>query len=495
MKIFKAAQVRDADLYTIENEPILSINLMERAAKRCTEKIIELFDSKNNIKIFAGPGNNGGDGLAIARLLSQKKYSVQVFILKFTGNFSEDFKTNRKRLENINNVCVNEIFNIADFPKINKNDIIIDAIFGSGLTRPLTGFVKNVVEKINSLHSKVIAIDIPSGLSGEQNDIKKQTIIQANYTLTFEFPFLSFFHPESEKFIGWFHIIPIGISKEYVKNTKSDFYYIEATDISSKIKKRTKFSHKGTFGHTLIIAGSYGMAGACIFASKAAQKSGVGLVTAVVPKCNYQILQIASPETMLIIDENEKFITKLPELEKYNSIAIGPGIGFGEETKDLLKKLIKKTDKPIIFDADAITILGNNKEWLNNVPINSIFTPHPKEFERIAGKWSFDYEKINLQIKFSKKYKSFVVLKGANTSITTPEGKCYFNSTGNPGMATGGSGDVLTGIIAAITAQDHSIEDALILAVYFHGKAGDNALQKMNESSITASDIINNLLI
>ena len=493
MKIFRANQVREADNYTIKNEPILSINLMERAAKNCTKKIVKLYPKNRKFKIFAGIGNNGGDGLVIARLLHQKGYNVEVFIVKFSDKFSDDFSVNLKRLESLQSVNIEFIESINQFPEISEKDIIIDAIFGSGLTRILSGFVKQVVEKINSSEAEIIAVDIPSGLYGEENHKENQTIINATHTLTFEYPFLSFFYPENEKFIGNFYTISIGVSPEFIEKTDSNYYFIEQEDILSKINKRNKFSHKGTFGHALIIAGSYGKAGAGVLSVKAAHRTGAGLVTALVSKCNRQVFQISSPETMLEIDKQKKHVANLPDLKKYNAVAIGPAIGFADKTKKLLNQLIKESKKPLVIDADAITIFGENKEMLKNIPKNSIFTPHPREFERIAGSWKNDFERNNLQIEFSKKYSCFVVLKGAYTSITTPSGKCYFNSTGSPALATGGSGDVLTGMIVALLAQKYNSEDAVLIAVYLHGKAGEKAGKQKSEDSVIASDIIENI--
>ena len=488
MKIFKAEQVKEADNYTITNEPISSIDLMERAALNCTKKIRKIGKKKQTINIFVGPGNNGGDGLAIARNLHQKRYSIKVFILNFTKNYSQDFTENLNRLRKLNFENIFTIEKSESFPQIKKSEIIIDAIFGSGLSRNIEGLPKDIILLLNKCKATKIAIDIPSGLFGEENKHLNQIIFKADYTLTFEYPFLSFFFPENERFVGRFNIIKIGVHPNYIKKTKTNFYYTEKKNI--KIKKRTKFSHKGTFGHSLIIAGSYEKAGAAILSIKAAHRIGAGLVTALVPKCNYQITHITSPETMLKIDSSEYFISKLPELKPYNSIAIGPGISFNDLTIEMLKNLCINYNKPIIFDADAITIIAKNNDLLNIIPENSIFTPHPKEFERLVGVETNNYKRLQLQVNFSKKYKCYIVLKGANTCISTPNGKCYFNSTGNPGMATGGSGDVLTGIISGLIAQNYTPKQACKIGVFLHGLAGDIAIKKTGENSLIASDII-----
>lgn len=488
MKIFTANLTREADNYTIKNEPISSLNLMERAASRAADKILKLYFDKINFSVFAGPGNNGGDGLVIARLLAEKGLNVNVYFVKFTDKVSDDFDANFKRLQKIKDVKINILDDINKFPLFRKNEIIIDAIFGSGLTRILKGFPEEVVKSINESGNDVVAIDSPSGLFGEDNPVGKRTVIRAKHTLSFQYPSLSFMFAENDIYVGEFHTIDIGVHKDFIKNTETPFYYTLKEDV--KIKKRKKFSHKGHYGHALLISGSYGKAGANFLAAKAAHRAGIGLLTSAVPVCNYQILQISSPETMLFIDSEEKFISTLPDLSKYNAIAIGPGIGFAENTKLMLKKLIENYNKPIVFDADAVTILSENKDWLRNIPESSIFTPHPKEFERLVGKSNTNFEAMQKQIDFSKKYKVFVVLKGAHTSISTPEGQVYFNSTGNPGMATGGSGDVLTGIILSFLSQGYIPSEAAIYGVYIHGLAGDFAAENKGQYPLIASDII-----
>lgn len=487
IKIFRAEQVRDADNYTILNEPVSSLDLMERAATLCTKRIIEICKKKTEIFIFAGPGNNGGDGLVIARLLFLKNYKVRVYILNFADKFSDDFRANLSKMKETGFSNIYDITEPEELPEIKKNDTVIDAIFGSGLSRKIKGLPGEVIKNLNNQKGLKISIDIPSGLFGEENHKEEQTVFKADYTLTFQFPFLSFFFPENGQYVGKFIAIPIGIHPEFIKKTESDYFYVEKKDI--RIPKRLKFSHKGTYGHTLIIAGSYKKAGACILASKAAHRAGAGLVTALVPHCNYEITHIASPETMLEIDEEEFFCANLPENLNFSSIAVGPGIGFQNSTKLLIENLLKNYNKPIIFDADAITILSKNENLLQFIPQNSIFTPHPKEFERFAGKAENNFRRLMLQKEFSKKNKCFVVLKGANTSISTPEGKIFFNPTGNPGMATGGSGDVLTGIIAGILCQGFTPEEACVYGVYLHGLAGDSAAKKYGEYSTIASDI------
>ncbi|MCD6556776.1 MAG: NAD(P)H-hydrate dehydratase [Bacteroidales bacterium] len=488
MKIFSSDLTRQADNFTIVNEPVSSLNLMERAAGRAANKILKLYFNRINFSIFAGPGNNGGDGLVIARLLAEKGLNVRVYYVKFTDKISDDFKANYEKLQTINEVSIVILDSIKKFPKLKKNELIIDAVFGSGLTRILKGFPEEVVKQINNSGNEVVSIDSPSGLFGENNPVGERTIVKANHTLTFQYPSLSFMFAENEDYVGKFHVIDIGIHKEFREKTNSPYYFIQKEDV--KIRKRKQFSHKGNYGHALLLAGSYGKAGACILAAKATHRTGTGLLTTVVPVCNYQILQIASPETMLNINETENYISDLPDLSNYNAVAVGPGIGFAQETKQMLNNLIETYNKPIVLDADALTILSENMDWLADVPENSIFTPHPKEFERLAGKSKNNFTEMQKQIEFAKKYKIFLILKGAYTTVATPEGKVFFNSTGNPGMATGGSGDVLTGIILSLLSQKYNPQEAAIYEVYIHGLAGDFAAEKKGQYPLIASDII-----
>lgn len=488
MKLFNAELTREADNYTIKHEPISSIDLMERAASSATEKILQLYPDIKLFLIFAGPGNNGGDGLVVARLLADKGFRVNLHIVKFTDKFSTDFKHNLERIREQGKANIHTLKKEEDFPVISEEQLIVDAVFGSGLTRKLSGLPEKVVKLINSSGTEIVSIDSPSGLFGEENSEESRTIINANHTLTFQYPSLSFLFPENEEFVGTFHIIDIGIHPDFIKKTDTEYFYLDKEDIV--FKKRKKFSHKGNYGHALIIAGSFGKAGASVLAVKAAHRTGAGLITAHIPKANYEILHISSPESMLIIDTNEHFISEMPKLELYNAVAVGPGIGFEDKTKKLILDLTEKYNKPIVFDADAITILSQNKNWLKKVPEGSIFTPHPKEFERLIGKTENNYKRMLKQIEFAKTYNVVLILKGAHTTVATPDGKVFFNTTGNPGMATGGSGDVLTGIIVSLLAQNYTPEEAAVTGVFIHGLSGDSASEKYGQNALIASDII-----
>ncbi len=511
MKILSSEEIRKADDYTIEHEPIKAINLMERAARECVRwlaqaptlprsaKALRVGEKgdKKSINIFCGLGNNGGDGLAIARLLAQNpEYSgkVEVFIIRYSDNCSEDFLINEKRLKKIKKVKIHNITSPSQFPSSairHPSSIIIDSIFGSGLNKPVDGLTKEAINFINKSNCFVVSIDIPSGLFSEQNNHSKdKAIVRANHTLAFQTPKLAFMFPENEKYIGGFSILNIGLNEEFISSLPSKNYFVTMDEARIILKPRNKFSHKGTFGHALIVSGSYGMMGACVLASRACISSGAGLVTVHIPKCGYEILQTTNPEIMVEADSTDNFISDNINLDKYNAIGIGPGIGTEKETQNVLKVLIQNAQIPLVLDADALNILSENKTWISFLPKNSILTPHTGEFQKLIGDSDNDYERLQKQKDFSIKHGVYVILKGAHTCITCPDGEVYFNSTGNSGMATAGSGDVLTGIITGLLAQGYDSKQASVLGVYLHGLAGDIAAENLSEESLIARNII-----
>jgi len=491
MKILPVARIREADSYTIAHEPISSADLMERAATKCFNWLLLKYGKNRHYKIFCGTGNNGGDGLVISRLLAGKNIDVHTYVVRFSNTCSEDFLVNYERLSTVQNIKITDIAVSSDIPAVDKKDIVVDAVFGSGLSKPVNeGIAAEVIDKITKANAAVIAIDIPSGLFGEDNSGNTGKIIRASHTLTFQFPKRAFFYASNEKFVGDWHVLPIGLHPEFIEEEKTNNYFVEKADCKTLLKHRKKFSHKGTFGHALIIGGSYGKMGAAVLAARACIKSGAGLVSAHIPACGYSIMQTAVPEIMCDIDTDDKIISDTVDIKSYNAVGVGPGMGTDERTQKALKLLIQNCSCPLVFDADAITILSENKTWLAFISKNSIFTPHPKEFERLMGKSANEFERQQLQIDFSKKYGVYIVLKGAHTCISTPAGDCYFNSTGNPGMATGGSGDVLTGIITGLLAQGYTSFESCLLGVYVHGLAGDLAAKRFGYEATTASEII-----
>ncbi len=499
MKILPIPLIRKADAYTIENEPIAEIDLMERAASLCFHWLEKNISLDRKINVFCGSGNNGGDGLVIARMMLGSGFNVDVFTVSPPEKMSECCRVNFQEMQEMQKmqemqVC-KKVEDYHDFPAIGETDVVIDALFGSGLTRPAEGFMAQVIEHINSSGALVVAIDVPSGLYIDETTPtgKNHSVIRADYTLTFSPPKLAFFFPENDKFIGEWKLLDIGLMQEFIDSAVVRNFLLEKGDVSQILRKRNKYAHKGNFGHALLICGSTGKMGAAVLAAKACLRSGPGLVTIHVPKSGITILQTAVPEAMLAIDAGMDCFTCVPELTAYSSIAVGPGIGKSPQTASALKILIQETKIPLIFDADAINLLSENKTWLGFLPKDSIFTPHPKEFERLVGKSSDDFERNQKQRDFSHKYQCYVVLKGAHSAITTPDGRCFFNSTGNPGMATGGCGDVLTGIIAGLRAQAYTPLECCLLGVYIHGLAGDFAASTQGFEALIANDITENM--
>lgn len=493
-KIFKSEQIKEIDAFTIKNEPISSVDLMERAAMTIFNWIRGHYNSSRPVKVFAGTGNNGGDGLAVARMLAEEGFQVEVFFIRFINKISEDCRVNYERLKNQQIVNIKKVKSRNNFPVIDENDLVLDGIFGSGLTRPLSGLFADIVQHINSSNAEIIAIDIPSGLFGEDNsDNQAKNIVKARYTLTFQFPKLSFFFPDNEEYVGCWYVLPIGLHSGFISEVETSYFQVTSEFVSKNKIKRKKFSHKGTYGHVLLIAGCYGKMGAAILASRACLRSGTGLITTHIPRMGNNIIQTAVPEAMISLDQSDILFSQPPDLSEFSNVGIGPALGCRNNSQNGLFELMKKCNQPMVIDADAINILGQNKEWINKIPENSILTPHPKEFERLTEQLTNGFERLNKQIEFAVKYKLIVVLKGAYTSIACPDGTCYFNSTGNPGMATAGSGDVLTGIILSLLGQGYQPPLAAIMGVYVHGLAGDLAKEKMGEEALTATDIIDNL--
>ena len=488
MKIFSAAQTRALDAYTIEHEPIASIDLMERASQTFTDWFFDSFrDTSKKVYLFCGIGNNGGDGLAIARLLHYLSYEVEVLFCKISSNVSPDCATNLQRLPERADIPIINLAKGAPFPQLEEEALIIDAIFGSGLNRPVEGYWAELMEWINGCKQTIIAVDMPSGVFADKHTAS--TSIKAQYTFSFEFPKLAFVFPENQFRIGKWHFGSIGLHRDIMEQTEVPYHYVDEPFARSLIRKRNKFDHKGTFGHALLIMGSFGKIGAAVLAAASCLRSGAGLVSVHAPKCAYEILQISLPEAMVSLDADQQHFSQLPDLSPYRAIGIGCGLGQAKESASALKNLLDNWNKPLLLDADALNILSKHQEWYPLIPKNSILTPHPKEFERLFGPSENDFERNALQRDWAQKLGCYIVLKGANTCISSPDRNCYFNSTGNPGMATAGSGDVLSGIITSLLAQSYSSFEAAILGVYLHGLAGDCALDTLSQEALIASDI------
>lgn len=484
LKILSSQQTNALDDFTIRHTPIASINLMEAACRAFVEWYTQRFDPAQKVGIVCGTGNNGGDGLGIARILQQASYRVNVWVVHGAAKETEDFKKNLDRLKG---KVIPADFTVASAIDVFSGcDILLDAILGSGLSRPVEGIYRQAIQSINSSPAIRVAVDIPSGLFADKHS--EGDIVKADYTVSFQLPKLSFMFPENHQYVGAWEVVDIGLSKSFVGEAKSDNYYITKKSIKAILKQRSAFAHKGDFGRALLIAGSYGKMGACVLAARAALRSGIGLLTLHVPKVGYPIVQSAVPEAMVSVDTHSEIFSVAPSFNAFNVIGIGPGLGQAEETFPALVKVLG-SGKPIVIDADALNMIGSHKA-LHLIPAGSILTPHPKEFERLVGRWKDDFERLERQIRLAKEMKCIVILKGGCTSITTPEGLTYFNSSGNPGMATGGSGDVLTGILTGLLAQKYSAEETAIVGVYLHGLSGDIATREKGMNSLIASDLI-----
>jgi NAD(P)H-hydrate epimerase len=484
-KILSASQTKMADQFTIENDQISSIDLMEKAGNQFVNAIIPFVHGKPLIHIFCGKGSNGGDGFAVARLLKEKGALVHTYLLDSGQKLSKDCE--------INASCLKQ-YKIIDsennFPKIKAEDVVIDALLGAGLTRRPEGLLAALIEFLNHSKAKILSIDIPSGLSCDELPANS-SIIKAHFTGTFEFPKKSFFMKESAKFLGKWQVLPIGLNQPFIQSQASDLYYLTQDFFKEIILPREKFTNKGTYGHGLLIAGSKGKMGSAILSAKAALRSGIGLLTAQIPSCGYVIFQSAVPEAMCETDDSIDFNTKLKvDFKNFNAIGVGPGMGNQIGTKNILTEIFTKSNLPLVIDADALNVISEYSDLQMNLPANSILTPHPKEFERLAGKSKNSFERLELLRNFARKTDCYIVLKDAITTIACPDGKIFFNTTGNPGMATGGSGDVLTGIILGLLAQGFSPLNATLIGVYFHGKAGDLASIHVGENQIIASDLV-----
>ncbi|HBI81439.1 MAG TPA: bifunctional ADP-dependent NAD(P)H-hydrate dehydratase/NAD(P)H-hydrate epimerase [Bacteroidales bacterium] len=489
MKVFRTNQIKAIDDYTIEHEPIESIDLMERAATALFTWFSNRYSENHQVKIFCGPGNNGGDGMALARLLIIAGFKTHTFYLK-SDSYTSNFTLNLERLKGLTSE-VHLIKNHSDFPAILPGDLVIDALYGSGLSRPVEGMAAQLIEHINSSHAKVISIDIPSGLFGEANPFPNTNpVIKADYCLSFQFPKLAFFMPENEQFVKQWAVLHIGLHPLAIENTPTSYFYTVANSIRAELFRLSTFAHKGTFGHALVLAGSYGMMGAACLCAKSAIRSGTGLVTMHVPEIGYQIAQLDVPEALTSVDSSDTHLTEFPTLERYNAIAVGPGIAQSSDTGEMLFKLIKSSRAPLVIDADGLNLLSRNIDILSDAKAQVILTPHPGEFDKLFGKSQNSWQRLELASEMAKKFNAIIVLKGAYTRVVLPNGNVHFNSTGNPGMATGGSGDVLTGIITGLLAHGLSPTDAAITGVFIHGLAGDLAADDFGKISLCASDIV-----
>ena len=491
IKIFPTIQLKELDAYTIENEPVSSIDLMVRASRALARAMSERWSAETPFTVFAGPGNNGGDALAVSRLLAERGCRVEVYLFNTKGTLSPDCETNKERLAGVAGIDFHEITTQFVPPVLTAEHVVVDGLFGSGLNKPLSGGFAAVVKYINTSPATVVAINVPSGLMGEDNTYNIQAnIIRADLTLSLQLPKLAFLFAENAPFVGEWQLLDIGLSEEAIEEKETDFALTEHEDVASMLKPRGKFAHKGNFGRALLIAGSQGMAGASVLAARACLRSGVGLLTVHIPFCNNFIVQTSVPEAMTEIDINDVRFSCATDTDDYQAVGIGPGLGKAGDTEAALLEQIESCQTPMVVDADALNLLGEHRSYIGRLPKGSILTPHPKELERLVGKCQNSYERLTKARELARSAGVHILLKGAYSVIIAPSGKCWFNPTGNPGMATGGSGDVLTGVVLALLAQGYDAETAARMAAYVHGLAGDIACKKHGVMGMTAGDIV-----
>ena len=496
MKILTCTQIRELDKYTIEHEPIKSIDLMERAAKALTRGITEVWGSDTDVVVFAGPGNNGGDALAVARMMTEQGYNVRAYLFNIGNKLSADCTINRERIKQCKSLKgFVEVTDEFDPPVLTEKTLVVDGLFGSGLNKPLAGGFASLVKYINQSQCQVASIDVPSGLMAEDNSYNaKQNIICADYTFTLQQRKLAFLFAENQQFIGKLRVLDIRLSAEGLALVDAQFTIAEEHDIRSLMKPRDDFWHKGQAGNALLVAGSYGMAGAAVLATRACLRSGVGKVTVHVPQRNNDIMQISVPEAIVSHDADEYLFTEAVPSDHFDAMGIGPGLGTDESTAIALISQIRRTQVPIVADADALNILASHRAWLQQLPVGTILTPHPLEFERVAGnRFNGSYERLTKAMEMAKSLQIYIILKGHFSALCMPDGNVVFNPTGNAGMATAGSGDVLTGIITALLARGYNQKEACMIGMYVHGLAGDIAASELGMESVTASDIVNRL--
>ena len=493
MKIFTYNQIKELDRYTMEHEPIRSIDLMERAAKALSRTIMDNWTNRTPIVVFAGPGNNGGDAMAVARMLAEQNYAVSVYLFNISDHLSEDCVTNRQRVVDCKQIKeFVEVTTQFDPPVLEADMLVIDGLFGSGINKPLAGGFASLVKYINQSPSTIVSIDMPSGLMPEDNSYNvSANIIRADMTLTLQQKKLSFLFADCQQFIGKLRVLDIRLSKDYIEKTDARYATIEENYIRSKIKQRDDFAHKGNMGNALIIAGSYGMAGAAVLATEACMRAGAGKVTIHTPKRNYNVLQTSVPEAVMQIDREETYFSEAVDAEDFDAVGIGPGLGQHENTAIALITQLRRSQCPIVVDADGLNMLANHRAWMQQLPKGIILTPHPKEFDRIVGtSCNGEYERLHKAQEMAENLHAFILLKGHYSALCMPDGHILFNTTGNSGMATAGSGDVLTGIITGLLARGYNAGDACTVGMYLHGLAGDLAAKDLGKESLIARDII-----
>lgn len=496
MKLFTNEQIRTIERSTIETEGVLPAEIIERVAEGVADEIASRWRPSKPTIVFAGPGNNGADALASARLLYERGFRPSVYLFNIGGDkLSVECIAARDRLlQSTPDIDFIEVTSRFTPPEISQSHLVVDGLFGAGLREELRGGFMSLVQYINEEHPTVVSIDLPSGMFGDWNPrIVNRNTIHATLTLAIQFPRLCFFMEDNAELVGEWKTIDVGLSQQAISSLPAEFCLVEKRDIHRRLRRRKEFCSKADFGSAILYAGSYGMMGAAQLAARGALRGGVGKLTVCAPKCGYQILQTTVPEALYRNNRGDMILTEIHPERDFSAIAIGPGIGTNEITVKALEDFLSAIDKPVVLDADALNCIALRPAMLNTIPILSVLTPHAGEFDRMFGPQPSSEARLRKAIEMAKFYNIIIILKGRYTAIVRPDGKIYFNSSGCPGMATAGSGDVLTGLLTAMMAQGYPAEIASIIAVYIHGVAGEMAQAKQGEYGVTAGDIADNI--
>ena len=491
MKIFTNDDIRKIDRYTIDEEGISAHELVMRVAEGVTAEIVKRWRPTRPLTIFAGPGNNGADALAVARMLIEQGYDPEVYLFNIRGNsLSRECRTCRDELLATGRARLIEITDSMEHPELTERHLVVDGLFGSGLRDHLGGGYCMLVRDINESGADVVSIDIPSGLFADWNpNTRARNVVHATLTCAVQFPRLSFFMADNAELTGQVKTIDIGLSAAAIRATPTKYHLVEAHDLRRVLRPRKDFSSKADYGTALIVAGSYGIMGAAVMSARGALRSGVGKLSVHSPRCGFNILQTAVPEALYHHDKNDIIVTDMTPAHEYSAIGIGPGLGTADSTMQALETMIRTYRKPVVLDADALNLLSRRNAVLAMLAPGTVLTPHAGEFDRLFGAQPSSEARLIKAIDVCRRHNIVIVLKGHYTATVRPDGKVFFNSSGNPGMATGGSGDVLTGVITSLMAQGYRSELAAVAGVFIHGLAGDIAAERHGSWGMTACDI------
>jgi hydroxyethylthiazole kinase-like uncharacterized protein yjeF len=488
MKILSAEQIRAWDLATMKRQGISSFELMERAATAIADWVVAHFNAQTPFIILCGTGNNGGDGLALTRLLLERGYGVRAFVVKHTSGYSPDCGANLERLVALDPDAVGILADGEFITELPKEIVVIDAIFGTGINRPLDGYVADFIKHINAIGNRIIAIDLPSGMDSDEPLPEGAMMIRAQDTLCLQQFKRAMLHPESGAACGEVHLLDIALDRDFQEGIATHWQTLSPAFLKTRYRPRKAFTNKGSHGTAHLIGGSHGLIGAIVLAGRSAGRAGAGKVRLLIPECGYTVAQTLAPETMCATSGTD-FLSDFHGWEESRGIGIGPGLGKADSSLDAFKTFLKKIDRPIVVDADALNLLGVHPELMKDLPPRSILTPHPKELERLFGKVPDSFARAEQAREQAMAHEITIVAKDRFTLIALPDGRCYYNTAGNAGLATGGAGDVLLGVITGLLAQGYEPEDAAMLGVFLHATAADRALAEESKESLIAPDL------